>query len=61
MDYNAGFTSAIARLAEYFEDQKPFSDCGLDLGWEHANAPPVCDPPVLAEAAFTVWPALGML
>lgn len=38
IDYNAGFTSAVVRLVEYFEDQKPFSDCGLDLGWEHPNA-----------------------
>lgn len=38
IDYNAGFTSAIARLVDYFEDQKPYSDCGLDLGWEHPNA-----------------------
>ena len=38
IDYNAGFTSAVARLVEFFDDQKPFSDCGLDLGWEHPNA-----------------------
>ena len=38
IDYNAGFTGAIARLVDYYADQKLFSDCGLDLGWEHPNA-----------------------
>lgn len=38
IDYNAGFTGAVARLAEYYSDQKQFSDCGLDLGWDHPNA-----------------------
>jgi hypothetical protein len=38
IDYNAGFTGAIARLVDYYGDQKLFSDCGLDLGWEHPNA-----------------------
>lgn len=38
IDYNAGFTGAIARLVDYYKDQKLFSDCGLDLGWDHPNA-----------------------
>lgn len=38
IDYNAGFTGAIARLVDYYKDQRLFSDCGLDLGWEHPNA-----------------------
>ena len=38
IDYNAGFTGAIARLVLYYQDQKLFSDCGLDLGWDHPNA-----------------------
>lgn len=38
IDYNAGYTGALARLAGYFADQQPFSDCGLDLGWSHPNA-----------------------
>jgi len=38
IDYNAGFTGAIARLVDYYGDQKLFSDCGLDLGWDHPNA-----------------------
>ncbi len=38
IDYNAGFTAAIARLTEYYQDQKMFSDCALDLGWDHPNA-----------------------
>ena len=38
IDYNAGFTGAVARLVDYYGDQKLFSDCGLDLGWEHPNA-----------------------
>ena len=38
IDYNAGFTGAVARLVDYYKDQKLFSDCSLDLGWDHANA-----------------------
>ena len=38
IDYNAGFTGAVARLVLYYQDQKLFSDCGLDLGWDHPNA-----------------------
>ena len=38
IDYNAGFTGAVARLVDYYKDQKLFSDCSLDLGWEHSNA-----------------------
>ena len=38
IDYNAGFTGAIARLVDYYGDQKLFSDCTLDLGWDHPNA-----------------------
>ena len=38
IDYNAGYTGALARLVDYFQDQKPSSDCGLDLGWSHPNA-----------------------
>ena len=38
IDYNAGFTGALARLVDYYKDQKLFSDCSLDLGWEHPNA-----------------------
>ena len=38
IDYNAGYTGALARLVDYFQDQKPSSDCGLDLGWRHPNA-----------------------
>lgn len=38
IDYNAGFTGAVARLVDYYKDQRLFSDCGLDLGWDHPNA-----------------------
>ena len=38
IDYNGGYTGALARLVDYFQDQQPFSDCGLDLGWSHPNA-----------------------
>jgi hypothetical protein len=38
IDYNAAFTGALARLVDYYTDSKPASDCGLDLGWSHANA-----------------------
>ena len=38
VDYNAGYTGALARLVDYFADQQPSSDCGLDLGWSHPNA-----------------------
>ncbi len=38
IDYNAGFQSALAKLAEYYNGLKPFSDCELDLGWDHPNA-----------------------
>ena len=38
IDYNAGFTGAVARLVDYYKDQKLFSDCTLDLGWDHVNA-----------------------
>ena len=38
IDYNAGFTGALARLVDYYKDQKLFSDCSLNLGWDHPNA-----------------------
>ena len=44
IDYNAGFTGAIARLVDYYKDQKLFSDCTLDLGWDHVNATIVSHP-----------------
>ena len=38
IDYNAGFQSALAKLAEYYDGLQQFSDCELDLGWDHPNA-----------------------
>ena len=38
IDYNAAFTGAIARLVDFYDGMKPFSDCTLDLGWTHPNA-----------------------
>ena len=38
IDYNAAFTGAIARLVDFYDGMKPFSDCSLDLGWTHPNA-----------------------
>ncbi|KAG8793235.1 hypothetical protein FRC12_003452 [Ceratobasidium sp. 428] len=41
-DYNAAFTGLNAAMIEYYKSTgnefKPFSDCGLDLGWSHPNA-----------------------
>ncbi|KAG9104462.1 hypothetical protein FRC06_002118 [Ceratobasidium sp. 370] len=38
--YNAAFTGLNAAMIEYYGGSsfKPFSDCGLDLGWSHPNA-----------------------
>jgi len=33
MDYNSGFTGALAALVEYYNVTNLASDCGLDLGW----------------------------
>lgn len=44
IDYNAAFTGAIARLVDFYDGMKPFSDCTLDLGWTHPNATLVCPP-----------------
>ncbi len=38
IDYNAAFTGAVARLVDFYDNMKPFSDCTLDLGWTHPNA-----------------------
>ncbi|CAK0782162.1 hypothetical protein CVIRNUC_005591 [Coccomyxa viridis] len=38
IDYNAAFTGAIARLVDFYDGMKPFSDCTLELGWSHPNA-----------------------
>jgi hypothetical protein len=38
IDYNAAFTGAIARLVDFYDNMQPFSDCTLDLGWNHPNA-----------------------
>ena len=32
------FVGAIAGLAQYFTDTRPFNGCAYDLGWKHANA-----------------------
>lgn len=39
-DYNAAFTGLNAALIDYYggSNFKPFSDCGLNLGWSHPNA-----------------------
>ncbi|CDH48658.1 endoglucanase e-4-like [Lichtheimia corymbifera JMRC:FSU:9682] len=39
-DYNAAWTGAIAGLIDYYGTDKfePYTDCGLDLGWNHPNA-----------------------
>ncbi|KAJ3128768.1 hypothetical protein HK098_003534 [Nowakowskiella sp. JEL0407] len=46
-DYNAAFTGALAGLIRYYTNKKggsgaevlkAFSDCNLDLGWNHPNA-----------------------
>ncbi|KAI8810390.1 family 9 glycoside hydrolase [Cladochytrium replicatum] len=44
-DYNAGWTGALAGAISYYMSKdggnykfKPFSDCTLDLGWNHPNA-----------------------
>jgi hypothetical protein len=39
-DYNAGWTGAIAGIIDYYGAQtfEPYTDCGLDLGWNHPNA-----------------------
>ncbi|KAI8815465.1 family 9 glycoside hydrolase [Cladochytrium replicatum] len=44
-DYNAGWTGALAGVIGYYMSAdagsisfKPFSDCTLDLGWNHPNA-----------------------
>ena len=38
IDYNAAFTGAVARLVDFYDNMRPFSDCTLDLGWTHPNA-----------------------
>ena len=47
-DYNAAWSGAIAGLIDFYGSQKfePFTDCGLDLGWSHANA---SEPPAWPE------------
>ena len=42
IDYNAAFTGAVARLVDFYDNMRPFSDCTLDLGWTHPNANLVC-------------------
>ncbi|KAG8900314.1 hypothetical protein FRB99_006119 [Tulasnella sp. 403] len=39
-DYNAAFTGLNAAMVDYYgaSNFKPFTDCGLDLGWSHPNA-----------------------
>ncbi|CAO3608153.1 unnamed protein product [Cunninghamella echinulata] len=39
-DYNSAWSGAIAGLIDYYGTEKfePYSDCGLDLGWNHPNA-----------------------
>ncbi|CAO3693502.1 hypothetical protein G6F70_006247 [Rhizopus microsporus] len=39
-DYNAAWTGAIAGLIDYYgaNNFEPYTDCGLDLGWDHPNA-----------------------
>ncbi|KAI8060505.1 Six-hairpin glycosidase-like protein [Gongronella butleri] len=39
-DYNAGWTGAIAGLIDFYGSDRfePFTDCQLDLGWNHPNA-----------------------
>lgn len=39
-DYNAAWTGAIAGLIDFYGADKfePFTDCELDLGWNHPNA-----------------------
>ena len=47
IDYNAAFTGAVARLVDFYDNMKPFSDCTLDLGWTHPNATLVRPLPLL--------------
>ncbi|KAG8907722.1 hypothetical protein FRB99_002518 [Tulasnella sp. 403] len=39
-DYNAAFVGINAAMIDYYGQSnfKPFTDCGLDLGWSHPNA-----------------------
>jgi len=39
-DYNAAFTGLNAAMIDFYGHSKfkAFTDCGLDLGWSHANA-----------------------
>jgi hypothetical protein len=36
-DYNAGFTGAVSGLIHFYGGE-PFTDCGLDLGWDYPGA-----------------------
>jgi hypothetical protein len=36
-DYNAGFTGAVSGLIHFYGGT-PFTDCGLDLGWDYPGA-----------------------
>ena len=64
IDYNAAFTGAVARLVDFYDNMKPFSDCTLDLGWTHPNAPLVRPASAFSSGvphAASIWLPLGVL